>query len=134
MTRSSLRDAFRRSRNLLPGFVRAVYWGFVISEGHPFADGNGRISRLMMNAELTAAGQQRILIPTVYRDNYLSALRALSGGRVEVLPRVLDFAQRYSRAVDFTSLAAAEVDLSRTHAFLAESEAEAEGVRLVLPR
>ena len=129
----TLREAFRRSRNLVPGFARAAYWSFVISEVHPFTDGNGRISRLMMNAELTAAGQQRIIIPTVYLDNYLAALRALSAGRPEVLPRILDFAQRYSRLVDFSSLEAARADLSRTHAFLTEAEAEAEGVRLVLP-
>jgi fido (protein-threonine AMPylation protein) len=33
---------------------------FLISEVHPFADGNGRIARIMMNAELVAAGEERI--------------------------------------------------------------------------
>jgi hypothetical protein len=40
----------------------------------------------MMNAELAAAGEERIVIPTVYRSHYLSALKALSqNGRAEPL-------------------------------------------------
>ena len=59
---------------------------FVTSEVHPFADGNGRISRLMMNAELTAAGQTKIIVPTVFRPDYIGALRRLSrDGDPEVL-------------------------------------------------
>lgn len=50
----------------------------MISEVHPFSDGNGRISRIMMNAELTAAGQSKIIIPTVFRTDYLAALRQLT--------------------------------------------------------
>ena len=30
---------------------------FLVSEVHPFADGNGRAARIMMNAELVAAGE-----------------------------------------------------------------------------
>ncbi len=51
---------------------------FVTSEVHPFLDGNGRLARVMMNAELTAKNQTKIIIPTVYRDDYLGALRKLS--------------------------------------------------------
>ncbi|MEM9259372.1 MAG: Fic family protein, partial [Bacteroidota bacterium] len=51
---------------------------FLISEVHPFEDGNGRVARLMMNAELAAAGQTKIIIPTVYRDDYLLNLRRLT--------------------------------------------------------
>ena len=50
---------------------------FLVTEVHPFADGNGRVARIMMNAELAAAQQTRVLIPIVYRSNYLSSLRAL---------------------------------------------------------
>jgi Fic family protein len=46
--------------------------------GPPFADGNGRVARIMMNAELVAAGESRIIVPTIYRNNYLMALTALS--------------------------------------------------------
>jgi Fic family protein len=51
---------------------------FVLSEVHPFLDGNGRIARIMMNAELVKAGQSKIIIPTVYREDYLGALRKLT--------------------------------------------------------
>ncbi|MCI1732503.1 MAG: Fic family protein [Prevotella sp.] len=59
-------------------FARAIFMLFIISEVHPFADGNGRISRIMMNAEMTAAGQAKIIIPTVFRTDYLGALRQLT--------------------------------------------------------
>ena len=85
---------------------RAVFIKFLISEVHPFVDGNGRVARIMMNAELVAADEERIVIPTVFRDNYLSALRALSqSGWPEPLIRVLDYAQRWTAAVDWRSVA-----------------------------
>lgn len=51
---------------------------FMVSEVLPFNDGNGRISRIMMNAELVHADQSKIIIPTVFRDDYLNALRRLT--------------------------------------------------------
>ena len=51
---------------------------FLVSEVHPFLDGNGRIARVMMNAELVKQGQTKIIIPTVYRDDYIGAIRKLT--------------------------------------------------------
>lgn len=48
---------------------------FLVSEVHPFLDGNGRIARVMMDAELSAKGLSKIIIPTVYREDYMGALR-----------------------------------------------------------
>lgn len=46
----------------------------------------------MMNAELIAADQQKIIIPTVYRNNYLAALKALTHNyQSDPLIRILDF-------------------------------------------
>ena len=75
---------------------------------HPFADGNGRISRLMMNAELTAAGQTKIIVPTVFRPDYIGALRRLSrDGDPEVLvaamARLWDFG-RWLSCGDFETI------------------------------
>jgi Fic family protein len=42
---------------------------FLVAEVHAFSDGNGRLSRAMMNAELVSAGEQRIIVPPVYRAN-----------------------------------------------------------------
>ncbi len=41
-------------------------------------DGNGRLSRIMLNAELVNAETWKIIIPTVLRDNYLNGLRQAS--------------------------------------------------------
>lgn len=71
---------------------------FVLSEVHPFLDGNGRIARVMMNAELVKGGQSKIIIPTVYRDDYLGALKKLtkrgdSKPYVKMLQRVHEFSE-----------------------------------------
>ena len=66
------------SRTLTPPVARALYVLFLVAEVHPFNDGNGRISRLGMNAELEAAGQARLIIPTSLRNDYLTVLEALT--------------------------------------------------------
>ena len=76
--RGTLKKGFEIYTALRHPFARAIFMLFMISEVHPFADGNGRISRIMMNAELTAASQSKIIIPTVFRTDYLSALRQLT--------------------------------------------------------
>lgn len=76
--RGTLKKGFEIYSALRHPFSRALFMLFMVSEIHPFSDGNGRISRIMMNAELTAAGQSKIIIPTVFRSDYLSALRQLT--------------------------------------------------------
>jgi Fic family protein len=91
---------------------------FLVAEVHPFVDGNGRCGRLMMNAELIAAGQARIIIPTIFRNNYLSALKALThNGQAEPLIRTLDFAQKYTSRIDWSNYKRAHKMLTKTHAF-----------------
>ncbi|MBQ9472999.1 MAG: Fic family protein [Bacteroidales bacterium] len=58
--------------------AKAIYMMFLVSETHPFNDGNGRTARVMMNAELFRAGEAKIIVPTVYREDYLLSLRKLS--------------------------------------------------------
>ena len=92
---------------------------FLVSEVHPFADGNGRVARVMMNAELVAGGEERIVIPTVFRDDYLAALRALSQTqRPQPLIHALDYAQRWTIAVDWTSIPETQRQLEACNAFL----------------
>ena len=67
-------------RNLREPFAKAIFMMLLCSEVHPFMDGNGRVSRVMMNAELVSAGQMRIIVPTVFREDYLLSLRRLSRG------------------------------------------------------
>lgn len=59
-------------------FAKAIYMMFMVSEVHPFMDGNGRLSRIMMNAELVKADQTRIIVPTVFREDYILSLRKLT--------------------------------------------------------
>jgi hypothetical protein len=76
--RGTLKKGFEIYSAIRHPFAKAVFVLFMTSEVHPFSDGNGRVSRIMMNAELTAAGQSKIIIPTVFRDDYLGALRKLT--------------------------------------------------------
>ncbi len=75
---------------------KAVFIMFVVSEVHPFLAGNGRVARVMMNAELVKAGESKIIIPTVYRDDYMGALKKLTrqsdtASYIRMLQRALEF-------------------------------------------
>lgn len=130
----TLRAGFEAGKDLLDPFARAVFLMFVVAEVHPFDDGNGRISRIMMNAELASAGEVRIVVPIVYRANYLAALKGATHNRsYGALIRTLAFARRYTARVDFSTRATAEADLTRTHALDDAREAEDAGIRLTLP-
>ena len=110
-------------------FHRAAFMMTLVSEVHPFSDGNGRASRVMMNAELVRGNQERIIIPTSYRTDYLGALKALSHNQTFTpLIRMLDYAQRYTAAIDWSNLQQAHHTLTATGAF-----EEGEYARLVLP-
>jgi Fic family protein len=61
----------------------------VVTEVHPFIDGNGRTARLAMNCMLSAEKLSRIIIPTVYAEDYLLPLKALSHHR-EAQPLVAE--------------------------------------------
>jgi hypothetical protein len=130
----TLRRGFEHGAGLISPFSRAVYMMFVASEVHPFADGNGRTARIMMNAELEAAGEVRLIVPTVFRLNYLSSLKAAThSGHYAALLASLAFARRWTARVDFTDRETAEADLTRTNALRDAQEAEEAGVRLTLP-
>lgn len=42
---------------------------------HPFADGNGKVARLLMNSALLQRGYNIVVIPPVVRADYISALQ-----------------------------------------------------------
>ena len=78
LVQGTLREGFDRIWALEDPLARALMTMFVISEVHPFKDGNGRTARLAMNCVLSAAGRSRIIVPTVYREDYLLPLKSLS--------------------------------------------------------
>jgi Fic family protein len=135
LVEGTLARGFEAFSTLRDPFHRAAFMMFLVSEVHPFVDGNGRVARLMMNAELIAGGERRVIVPTIQRTDYLSSLKALSRGeRPERYIRVLDRLQRYTAAIDFTDHARAEARLRETNAFMDAQEADLDGIRLQLPR
>lgn len=99
-------------------FSKAAYIMFAISEIHPFIDGNGRIARIMMNAELVKENQPKILIPTVYRDDYLGALRKLTRQeKPEAYVRMLSRIHEYSTTVTGSKMDEMQTKLEASNAF-----------------
>jgi adenylylsulfate kinase-like enzyme len=77
-----------------------------------------------------AAGERRIVVPTVFRSNYLTGLKALGqSGITKTLIRSLDLLQKYTPAVDFSTYDEARSQLEETNAF----EESDDVVRLQLP-
>ena len=131
----TLERGFATLRQLHDPLARAVSMMALVTECHPFDDGNGRVARLTANAELSAAGEVRIVIPTVYRSNYLAGLGALSNGtgKGDPLVAVLEFAQRWTGAVDWSDYTATNAILMSCNAFDDAIQAEATGRRLRMP-
>ena len=121
--------------SLPPGFARAIYVMIVVTEVHPFTDGNGRAARLMMNAELSSVGQCRLVVPTVLRNEYVSSLRRVSvnDGDPRALVSVLSHAWRWTAAMPWMDRGATEAQLAATNALVDSNDAQRSGVQLLLP-
>lgn len=114
----TLKKGFEWYSLLQEPFAKAVYMMFLVSEVHPFLDGNGRIARVMMNAELSAKGLSKIIIPTVYREDYMGALRKLTRQRVaDAYVRMLLRAYDFSSTLQGESIDEMEKYLIRCDAF-----------------
>jgi hypothetical protein len=119
----TLKRGFEWYTMLQHPFARAAFMMFMISEVHPFLDGNGRISRVMMNAELGVAGLSKIIIPTVYRDDYMGTLKKLTKQRdanayIKMLSRTWEF----SSTIQNENLDVMEQHLHQSNAFLAPKD------------
>jgi hypothetical protein len=96
----TLTQALPIYRDVAPGFARGLFIHYVISECHPVQDGNGRLSRLFLNAELHSAGLAKIIVPTVHRESYLNGLRqATRGNRFRTITKVLHQLHHYSASL-----------------------------------
>jgi hypothetical protein len=130
----TLIEGFKLGQELPPGFPRAVFQLFLISEVHPFDDGNGRVARVAMCAELSAVEESRILVPIVFRNEYLTALRVVSReSQFHVLARTLAYVWRWTAGMPWNDRSATMGRLVSTNALLDSTDAEQSGVRLELP-
>jgi len=132
LVRGTLKSGLDLSRGVEPGLARALFMMFVVSEVHPFNDGNGRVARVFLNAELVSVGESRIILPTVLRDEYLDALRALSRKSwPDPLVRVMRRAQEFTQDLPLSTFEEANRTLAACNAFQGREE---DDVRLLLPR
>lgn len=124
MVRGTLEEGSRLALSVPEGFARAIYYAFLISEVHPFEDGNGRLSRLVMNAELSRVGLTRIIIPTLYHPQYVDCARALTRkNEPENFVTSLAKMARWCSQFDYADLDALIAALKKTNA-LEESPVE----------
>ncbi|MBE9548442.1 MAG: Fic family protein [Proteobacteria bacterium] len=110
----TLVQGFAVYQSLPAGMIRAIFMHFLISECHPFDDGNGRLARIMMNAELVSQDQYKVIIPIVHRESYLNGLRsATRQGRFRVMVKVLHQMQCYTASLDWNEYAEVKATLQK---------------------
>ena len=115
--RGTLIEGSRLLPSVPAGMARALFAMFLVSEVHPFLDGNGRLARLVMNAELSVVGECRIIVPTLFRDEYLDCLRVLTRqGDAQPFVGAMQLIRRWTAAFSYD-------DLDRTIAGMRESNA-----------
>jgi hypothetical protein len=132
LVRGTLLRGFEIYRALESPVAKALFMMFLISEVHPFLDGNGRIARIMMNAELVVAGESKIIIPTVYRDDYLGALRRLTRrADPAAYIRMMERAHEFSANVYNDDRKEMEAYLKSCNAFLEDTEGK---ILQIVPR
>ncbi len=99
----------------------------VVSETHPFTDGNGRTARLLMNCFLSEKQQCRIIVPTVFRQDYLLSLKAISHqADAEAYIRAMRLCQAWSSQLNF------KVDVPAMNAQFDATNAKQEDARFRL--
>jgi hypothetical protein len=100
LVEGTLKQGFKYYAALNDPMAKAIFMMFMISEVHPFSDGNGRISRIMGNAELFKSGLSRIIVPTVYREDYIMSLKKLTNRKEpDTFIRVMDKLQYFSNNI-----------------------------------
>lgn len=117
-----VRGTLVEGSKLLPtvpaGIARALYAMFLVSEVHPFADGNGRLARLVMNAELSVVDACRIIIPTLYREEYLDCLRVLTrDGEPGPFLHAMQRIHEWTAAFDYEDLDSVLAKMAACNAF-----------------
>ncbi|MEK6593867.1 MAG: Fic family protein [Pseudomonadota bacterium] len=130
LVRGTLIEGSSLAKSVPEGLPRAIYYAFLISEVHPFSDGNGRISRIVMNAELSRTGDARIIIPTLFHEEYIDCQRQLTRQNEPAgFIKALVLMQGWTTAFDFSNVDALIEAIKATNA-LEHSRAQ---FRLAMP-
>lgn len=134
LVEGTLRRGYAILESLATPSQRGAFAAFLVAEIHPFDDGNGRLARAVMNAEYLAGDEQRAVIPTVTRNDYLRALRRLSRqDRPDLFVAFLDRVRRWTARMDWSTLDIAHAFLNQTNAFVDANDAEDRGLHLLDP-
>jgi len=125
LVEGTLRQGFKYYAALTDPMAKAVFMMFTVSEVHPFIDGNGRISRIMGNAELYKAGLSRIIVPTVFREDYIMSLKKFTNRKEpDTFIRVMDKLQHFSNNIFGDNFEELNDYLKATNAYSEPSEAQ----------
>ena len=117
-----VRGTLIEGSKLLPtvpaGSARALFAMFLVAEVHPFADGNGRLARLVMNSELSVMKNCRIIVPTLFREEYLDCLRVLSRqGDAKPFLDAMQWIHQWTGSFDYEDLDRTISEMARCNAF-----------------
>lgn len=119
----TLSQGFEYYHLLNDGIEKALFMHMLISEVHPFDDGNGRLSRIMLNAELVKAGLYKIIISSAMRDNYLNGLRVASRDYdFRTYCKVLDQSQAYVASINWINYGEVREKIEKDRANLTSDE------------
>ena len=79
---------------------------------HPFFDGNGRMARIMMNAELVATDLHKIIVPSVHRESYLNGMhKATRQSKFRTIVKVMHQLQCYTASLPWEDYGEARASL-----------------------
>jgi hypothetical protein len=118
LVRGTLVEGSRILASIPPGTARALMVMFLVTEVHPFNDGNGRLARLVMNAELSVVDACRIIIPTLFREEYVDCLRVLTRqGNPTPFVEAMQKIQGWTAAFDYEDLDAVIAGMKACNAF-----------------
>ena len=124
LVEGTLQAGFELLRAVHSPFARAACLMFLVTEVHPFDDGNGRTARAVLNAELYAAEQCRVIVPTVFRTEYIDAIKLLTReGNATTFFRMLDAAQEFTADIDYSDFEKAKDRMEKWNAFSEDDEA-----------
>jgi Fic/DOC family len=118
LVRGTLVEGSRLLPTVPPGSARALMAMFLVAEVHPFSDGNGRLARLAMNAELSVVNACRIIVPTLFREEYLDCLRVLTrDGNPKPFLDAMQHIHQWTAAFEYEDLDKVIADMKGCNAF-----------------